>query len=443
MEFDKIKSLVNNASNLNCSDSFFERLKETSLLEFRKNILIVQQIRPSYDLEIKVLKYYDSLLQEFHDESDLFYIYDKIIDWIQNREINCLESYKKFDYFIDKKMLLQLQDYCHYSERLELATNFLKCATNLKISEIVVDGLFGDTIYNVWINIKEMLQYHEKLDDKDKILSVEKIQFYKMVLGIDNMECKDKINLYHKLKAKNIGLMFYEDLRQVKDFSYQMINKSLINININHHNYDDSNRYGVPVFDLNGDKFFMLIRCMNPISFQANYIRNCYSLISSYNMEVFNKRNFIYGYNGLPADLVIHIFENDSYSSRGTNSLDYAYTGVVNRIMYVNQIVNLDGWSEIQIKNVKDSETNLYKVLSPDFLVVFDKIENTHINESKRLGIPIVRIYTDKYTQHNQNESDNIFQPDICCYEKIYDNYTDGCYMEEKRKVRRILKKVY
>lgn len=154
-------------------------------------------------------------------------------------------------------------------------------------------------------------------------------------------------------------------------------------------------------------------------------------------MEIFNKRVFIYGYKSLPSNRILHIFENDSHSSRSTNSLDYIYDGVVNRIMFSNQIVTLDGWSEIQIKNQKNKDDNLYQVLRPDFLVVFDNLEQEHIDEANRLGIPIVKIYKDMYFNKIHEEHDEFFEPNICHYEKIYDNYTDGSYMEEKRRVRR------
>ena len=35
---------------------------------------------------------------------------------------------------------------------------------------MVVDALFCDNIYNVWLNIKEMLRYNSKLDAEDKVL---------------------------------------------------------------------------------------------------------------------------------------------------------------------------------------------------------------------------------------------------------------------------------
>ena len=43
----------------------------------------------------------------------------------------------------------------------------LKMETSKKISEVVIDALFSDNIYNVWINIREMIRYNNKLDKND------------------------------------------------------------------------------------------------------------------------------------------------------------------------------------------------------------------------------------------------------------------------------------
>ena len=63
----------------------------------------------------------------------------------------------------------------------------MKGEVNRKISEVVVDALFCDNIYNVWLNIKEMLRYNSKLDAEDKVLDNDKIDFYQMILNFDKI----------------------------------------------------------------------------------------------------------------------------------------------------------------------------------------------------------------------------------------------------------------
>ena len=97
----------------------------------------------------------------------------------------------------------------------------LKDETNKRISEVVIDALFRDNIYNVWLNIKEILRYNEGLSDSEKVLDETKVNFYKMILNFDNVTSTDKINLYNRMKNQHVNLEFYNDLRMVKD-SYLM-----------------------------------------------------------------------------------------------------------------------------------------------------------------------------------------------------------------------------
>ena len=48
----------------------------------------------------------------------------------------------------------------------DILIDILKKETNKKISEIIIDALFSDNIYNVWLNIKEMLRYNKGLTKK-------------------------------------------------------------------------------------------------------------------------------------------------------------------------------------------------------------------------------------------------------------------------------------
>ena len=202
---------------------WFEKLKDTSLLEFRRKINLILSTSPSFEIEYKVKKYYEYLLNQYNDDSKLFFVYEEIINLFKNDNLEVLYNYNNFNYFVDRKLVIKLQDYGHYSDRLMLVYEELKKRTSIKISEIVVDGLFQDTIYNVWINLREMLRYNNSLDNK--LISYDKIDFYQLILNIDNISCEEKIKLYHDLKDKNIALMFYEDLRIVKDHSYNEFNK--------------------------------------------------------------------------------------------------------------------------------------------------------------------------------------------------------------------------
>lgn len=56
MEYNKIKKLINDNNGIIYDNTFFDSLKETSLLDFRKNILMAQLIKPTYYIEQKIIK---------------------------------------------------------------------------------------------------------------------------------------------------------------------------------------------------------------------------------------------------------------------------------------------------------------------------------------------------------------------------------------------------
>ena len=439
MDKEKFKKMIEENSDIIYDNVFFDSLKSSSLLEFRKNINMIQDISPSLYTEEKVDKYYDELLNEYDNNSKMFKIYNKILDGFKNKDYSFLDSYKDFNYFIDEEMITKLQDYCHYGDRVELAYDYLTKATSQKISEIVVDGLFKDTIYNVWLNMKEVIRYHNGLDDKDKIFSEEKLKFYKEIIWIDQMKNTDKINMYKKLKDKNVALMFYEDWNLLKRHSYNKIKNCLFKIEAKKEllNNEESNKYKIPVYELNGDDFYMMISCRNAYTDIDSIMRHCYSLISSYNMEVFSKRKFIYGYTDFDSTRIFHVFEKDINSSSNFDSNSFT-TYYVNRIMEPKQISDSYGYSEIQMLNKKKSDMdNTYEVIKPSYLVVFDKILDKYVKEAERLGIPIVKINTSKYLDKIKEGFNNRFNLGFDRFENVFDIYTNGGNLEDMKKLRR------
>lgn len=419
---DKIKLLefLNKDKNIVYQDNFFEMIKETSLLEFRKNVNIIQSYNPSLFLEMKIDKYYDEILSTFNCSSGLFLVYEKLLKCFRENNYSVLNDYSNYNYLVDKEMLLKLDSFRFYSDGEKRAYDELLEVTNQKISEIFVDGLFGDTIYNVWLNIKEMLNFYERLNDYDKFLVHDRLDFYYSILTIDKIKPSEKIKMYQELKNKNIALNFYSDLRKIKDMAYSRIKDNLF----------DMGKSSKLIYELNGEDFYMLVRCSKKYSNNCGVRRYCYSLISNRNMEVFDKNRFIYGYKNIPLDYILHVFENDAYSSNGGINSNYFYIKCVNRIRDIEVITNSKGYSEIQIVN-KRVDNDSYDVIKPDYLVVFDNICDKHIEEATRLGIPIVKINTNYYI----NKSNNFSKVP---YEKLFDDYTDGNYSENRRILRRL-----
>lgn len=268
----------------------------------------------------------------------------------------------------------------------------------------------------------EILRYTG--DIKQKLINDDNLNFYKTILSIDSMNNSEKIILYNKLKNKNISAMLYDDIGVLKDFSYRSIKDSLTNIVGNEQlkNTILSDKYGIDIYELNGEKFYMLVKSMNPIAEKTNILetnqknysieRGCYSLIGSDNIDVYNKR-FVYGFvNGFIPENIISVFETDCFSRESDEPIlneDYGTTAV-NRLMTPNQIVNgLDS-----NKKTRYSEIQIAGKINPDFIVSFDEINELAVSESKRLNIPIVVINTKKY--ENKKRRSNPFNNDNLQY---------------------------
>lgn len=390
------KDGVKFSDNILKKKDFFESLKSKSFIEFRFNINNIEKYNNPIIIEERLNEYYTELTQKYDSETEIFDGYKMILN---NPKL--LFEYNEFTYLLDKNITKEFYSHLtqdkekYYFINVEQLIIFLKNETSKKLSEIIIDAIFKDNIYNVWINIKEMIRYNNYLAIEEKILNDEKLNFYNLILNFDKLNNRDKINLYNNLKNKNYNLIFYEDVKKAKNFAYKKIKEKLINPNSHPEYIDKENtaNYGVNIYDLRDKEYFMLVRTQSPFKEQTHYRRGCYTIISNEETTVFassDLNSILYGYISFKNDTVSHMFEKDSYST-GLKEKDIRY---VNRIMSAEEIVNsFESYNEIQIVNLKSNKgKHWYNAQKPDFIVVFDVVRENHIKESKRLNIPIVII---------------------------------------------------
>lgn len=405
--FEKIPNIngyINSGVKFNdsilSSQRFFNRLKSSSFVIFRKNINTVETYNNPIMIEQKLKKYYDELISSYDSEEDMFGEY-----WDVLNNPSLLYNYYDKDTFIfsydivllfEKYLSCDDDDNLYFKDR-DVLIQILKMETSKKISEVVIDALFSDNIYNVGINIREMIRYNNKLDKDDKALDDDRVAFYKMILSFDNISSKDKIKLFNEFKDRNFSLTFYDDLRKLKDASYDMIKNDLLDLS----KYSDKvssidcERTQCLVYDLRDSKYTMLVRSKFPHKDKSNKRRNCYSIISDENNNTFDQGEdndkIIYGYNSFLNDRVIHMLEQDAFSSDAYND-NKDVSNYVNRIVSKDELVlGSDCYSEVELVNIQD-KNGKYINQKPDFIVVYDNIRDIDIIESKRLNIPIVII---------------------------------------------------
>ncbi len=439
MKKEEIRELMEDNPNVIYEEEFFDRIKGTSLLEFRRNINFIQDINPTLYLENKVNRYYQTLLNKYDTNTCLFDEYQELLKIFEQKNYKLFEQYHHFNYLVNRDMIIKLEDYMAYSDGKRMASLYLLNETSKKISEIVVDGLFKDTIYNVWINMKEIIRYYNNLGKQEKLIHQNRLNLYQKILEIDKMDNLKKIQLYNELIDKKIYLLFYQDWYRVRKHSYKKMKNVLFRPKEkgNLFCYKESLMKQVPIYELDGQDFFMLVSCRNKYREVSQARRHCYILISAYNMEVFSKKKFIYGYTDFSIDDIMHVFENDIASSSNFSSNSFT-TSFVNRIMTPDEISCSKGYSEIQMVNKRvDGELKYFFIRKPNYLVVFDEIEERHLMEAMKLNIPIIVIPTSKYKDKLNEGRKRGEQLGNFNFDMILDTYTNGNDMEKEKRARR------
>lgn len=407
---------------------FFERLKSPSFVTFRNNINIVERNNNPLVIEKRLRDYYEELLSSYNPFTKIFNEYSVIIN---NPRIRT-QSFN--DFILSDDLIINVREILRHDYSLENKKEIIELlreVTNKKITEIVTDALFQDNYYNVCLNIKEMLRFNDKLSDDLKVLDKEKKEFYQMILNFDNMSCEEKIELYKKLKDKNINLVFYEDLRRLKDLSYDMIKDDMLKLKEHpeYLNIDISKKHNINVYDLRDKKYVLLVRSMRRFYPDSLYESNCYSLISDENNDTYGLDygfGFLYGFDKFDNDTILHVLETDAFSaSSKEESSKY-----VNRIMTAREIVNSDNWySEIQIVNRKNIVDNhKYDALRPSYIICYDEINDEVVEEAKRLRIPVVLLK--KQILLKENKTNIVFDRDTDLY---VDDYISESTIKRKR----------
>ncbi len=295
------------------------------------------------------------------------------------------------------------------------------------MDEIVVDTLLKDNLYNVWINIKEMLRYHEEWKGKEKLLSEEDVLFYQQIQKIDELPWEEKKDFWNQWKGSHLDQKFYEENQRLRNHSYNQIKKALFQIETGEEYKNEvlSERYGIDIYDLRKQEYTLLVRSLsrfeeeNPHSFSRT---GCYTLLSNENTTYYEESTyfggceeeyFLYGYSTFQNDYVITVYENDAYTSDEIKES----TRRVNRIMTPRQIItNHAEYSEIQILHPKQ-KNGMNRIPKPDFLVCFNQIEKREVEESNRLQIPIVLATKNEmkkgtYEITNENLETNYYETD-------------------------------
>ncbi len=444
---------------------FFEELKASNMVDFRRNINIIN--RKSYHpaLAKRVEDYERNILDSFNTKTRLIgaydldnleeiekqmdgnddYIYDPQARIQINEYKAMVEKYKEMCSRVDrtlkekmnlnlthedladldigsvtddveaKQMLEQMtllldKDHNKYNWKKETIENKLREMSNAKMGEVLADYSFEDTLKNVQINAKEMLRFNSHLDENEQLLSEDNKELYNNMINMENLTASEKYELYKSMPDKEaVRSGMYKDFKALRDKSYDMINNSLYKTDksLEDLQEEQSLEEQAEIYKLSGKPFYMLVRAMeSPYHEHSSNTHSCYSLISGENTKTYNEggSGFLYGYDKLDKDKVENVFESDSYTLSTTENI----TNRTNRLMTPEEIVtSSDSFSEINIKNdeyIDENGKKKYKEMKPNYLVTKAEPTKEEIDEAKRLGIPLVWVEREKYQDKRMDE---------------------------------------
>lgn len=262
-----------------------------------------------------------------------------------------------------------------------------------ELLELIIVFNYEEIPYNFLKNVSSIISYIKQID---KILiPTNRYQIYEKLINFSSLTKDDKIKLYHEIgNNKNAMAEFYDDFKTCLNDSYKDIKDSVTDIN-NLKSYSLSSKYGVCVYELNGEPFKFLINHTRMNRDNLNHHSAWNSLKKYASLSVISNTcfgtyrspysNVIVGFNQFDYMNIAHVYHSDSYTSNefGSKSILELYT-------IDNLLRNTKGYNEILMKN-----SNLLK---PSCIICYDEIKLGDVEASKILGnIPLVLLYTNKY----------------------------------------------
>ena len=352
------------------------------------------------NIEILRRKYYDYFLDNCSD------IYNNILSEVKsgsdisivlNKYFNCFGGYDSFlnNGFFD------------IDEKLKKSLNYIT-------SEIVVDYLFQDNAYNVFLDINELLKFSTSVD----FLSEDDKKIYSAIVSLDDISVFDKKKILDNLKNKNMAHKFYDDFRLARSKMVELFNSSVLNSDniYRYENKELSNKYGVPVYEMNGNEFYVLVKAiekrkdsiLNPNDLYAYCDGSSFSIDGGNKLSTFLDTNMYYNlaYNRIPDNQLVHVFEVDSFSNyyrNKNNNLPYDRNGTdrINRLFTPKEIVDVSSsYTELiisQPNRMNDEFNSKLEQPVPFAIYCYDDISDHDILSSKATGLGIILVNTKKY----------------------------------------------
>lgn len=406
-DFYTILSFVTNKiffpANITSNKKFQEtilNIEDITTYRFFMDQLEQNNSLAAYEIDKIKEKIYDKEVEKYSD--GLFLITKKIVNLYDKKENYSLLLTDNMKKYIIKEMI---------NNSKNMHDVFYKYDT-LKMRNILIDRYFKDIPLNFLKNLNVMIQYNDSLNNK--ILDEKRTNIYKKILNFENLNYDERKELYYACaKYENLAELFYDDYRKCRDNTYN----NLIDLAINPKkmynllSIEKTKKYGVPIYELNGENFYAFVHITGPYKYNPNFYVEAWkeglydsvslSFIGNNNITTFGdpKESIAFGFSKLDYKRIIHLRNSDSFSNY--NSMDDCFSDYIQK-MYTpaNLIKETRGYNEI-VYQEKSRNIKLDTIV-PDYIMCYDEVTDIDINVAKYYNLPIVLINTKKYKFNNK-----------------------------------------
>lgn len=406
-DFYTILSFVTNKiyfpANITSNKKFQEtilNIEDITTYRFFMDQLEQNNSLAAYEIDKIKEKIYDKEVEKYSD--GLFLITKKIVNLYDKKENYSLLLTDNMKKYIIKEMM---------NNSKNMHDVFYKYDT-LKMRNILIDRYFKDIPLNFLKNLNVMIQYNDSLNNK--ILDEKRTNIYKKILNFENLNYDERKELYYACaKYENLAELFYDDYRKCRDNTYN----NLIDLAINPKkmynllSIEKTKKYGVPIYELNGENFYAFVHITGPYKYNPNFYVEAWkeglydsvslSFIGNNNITTFGdpKESIAFGFSKLDYKRIIHLRNSDSFSNY--NSMDDCFSDYIQK-MYTpaNLIKETRGYNEI-VYQEKSRNIKLDTIV-PDYVMCYDEVTDIDINVAKYYNLPIVLINTKKYKFNNK-----------------------------------------
>ena len=165
-----------------------------------------------------------------------------------------------------------------------------------------------------------------------------------------------------------------------------------------------SKENNIPVYHLNGDKFYAFVRCISLSNSQFENLMFCnlekdfysFSYIGDRNIGVLgiSEDSIIVLYDQINPNYIIHVFHDDIGSLNFSKIDPYSFMKI-NEIHTPNSLLyDTSFYNELVIKKEKDG-------IKPSGIVCFDLIKEKDLTVAHKYNLPIILINSNKYFKQN------------------------------------------